>query len=58
MRREAVQTQTTKTNGNGDYTASVSTTKAGTWSIYARWPGDGVTQPDDSPTCSILVVGL
>jgi hypothetical protein len=52
---EAVTTQTTKTNVNGDYMATVSTTKAGTWTVYARWPGDAATQPDDSPTCSITV---
>ncbi len=52
---DATVTQTTKTNANGDYMGNVMTTKVGTWMVYARWAGDGVTQPADSPTCSILV---
>ena len=47
--------QSATTNPTGAYAGSVSTTSAGTWTIFARWPGDVSSQPDDSPSCQVVV---
>ena len=47
--------QSATTNPTGAYAGSVSTTSAGTWTIFARWAGDLSSQPGNSPTCQVVV---
>ena len=50
---EAVQTVTT--NATGTYAGSFTPPSAGTWTIFARWPGDANSRPDDSPVCQVAI---
>ena len=50
---EVVQTVTT--NATGAYAGSVTTTSAGTWTIFARFAGNANFQPHDSPICQVMV---
>lgn len=47
--------QLTKTDGQSNYLGSHDMNTPGTWTVFARWAGDGDTQPDDSPTCTVQI---
>ena len=47
--------QATTTNATGAFTTGVAMAQVGTWTIFARWAGDADTQPDDAPSCQVVI---
>ncbi len=50
---EAVQSLAT--DAAGAFGTGVPTPTPGTYTVFARWPGDAAVRPDDSPSCQIVV---
>ena len=48
-------TQTATTNMAGVYSTGVAMQTQGPWTIFASWPGDANTLPDDSPSCQTQI---